>query len=101
MATDDYCVYILTCTATRLQYVGKTNDLERRVQEHIYDAMSGGTADIHKAIREHGWGSFDCSVYKSNLSRTRAMLLEAKMILELGTCDGPGYNMTHGGDKDG
>lgn len=100
MATDDYCVYILTCTVTGLQYVGKTNDLDRRIAEHIYDANTDDPAKIHKAINEHGWDNFDCSVYKSNLSHTQAMELESKMIHELDTCDGPGYNMTHGGDND-
>ena len=71
MATDNYCVYILTCTATSLQYVGKTNDLDRRLAEHVYEAKNGGTADLHKAIREYGWEHFEHSVYKSDLSFER------------------------------
>ena len=101
MAKDNYCVYILTCTATSLQYVGKTNDLEKRIQEHIYDARRGGTADLHKAIREHGWDSFEVSIHEENLSNSRATLSEVYMIATLNTCNGPGYNMTTGGDNDG
>ena len=29
------------------------------------------------------------------------MLWEVMMIKTLNTCDGPGYNMTRGGDEDG
>ena len=101
MATDDYCVYILTCTVTGLQYVGKTNDLDRRLSEHVYEAKNGGTADLHKAIREYGWEHFEHSVYKSDLSFEDAMLWEVMMIKKLNTRDGPGYNMTSGGDNDG
>ena len=101
MTKDDYCVYILTCTVTGLKYVGKTNDLERRIQEHIYDARRGGTADLHKAIREHGWNSFEVSIDEETLSHSRAKVSETYMIATLNTCDGPGYNMTHGRDKGG
>ena len=101
MVTDSYCVYILTCTVTGLQYVGKTNDLKRRVNEHIYDARRGGTAKLHKAINEHGWDSFELSIHEENLSHSRAKLSEAYMIATLNTCNGLGYNMTTGGDNDG
>ena len=101
MTTDDYCVYILTCTVTGLKYVGKTNDLDRRLTEHAYEAMNGDTPDLHKAIREHGWDSFELSIHEENLSKSRAKLSEAYMIATLNTCNGPGYNMTTGGDNDG
>lgn len=101
MATDTYCVYILTCTVTGLQYVGKTNDLKSRLDEHVRDAESGSATDLHQAIREHGWENFENSVYKSDLPHEDAMLWEVMMIKTLNTCDGPGYNMTRSGDEDG
>lgn len=101
MATDDYCVYILTCTVTGFKYVGKTDDLDRRLAEHVYEAKNGGTADLHKAIREYGWDSFTPSIHKENLSHSHAKHSEAYMIATLNTCNGPGYNMTTGGDNDG
>lgn len=101
METDNYCVYILTCTVTGLKYVGKTNNLKRRLDEHVRDARNGSAAVLHQAIREHGWKNFEHSVYKSDLSLEDAMLWEVMMINKLDTRNGRGYNMTGGGDNDG
>lgn len=43
----DYCVYIMSTTSNAILYVGITNNLIRRVQEHRDKAVSGFTSDYN------------------------------------------------------
>lgn len=97
MCARDNCVYILKCRTTGWMYVGRTNDLERRMGEHENAAEEGDMTDLHKAIRKHGWDNFcDCFI-KRSLTLDEAKILEKKLIAEYDTFKGPGYNMTSGG----
>ena len=94
MEVREYCVYILTCRITGLHYVGKTNDFNRRMNEHGY--ASDGETKLQQAIRDYGWSSFNYHIHMSNLTLDEARKVEARMIMNLNSYI-MGYNMTHGG----
>ena len=94
MGSGNYCVYILTCHATGMKYVGKTNDLDRRMNEHRNG--SDNETDLQEAIRGYGWDSFTVEIYDKNLTDGAATRLEAMLISNLNTYLF-GYNMTRGG----
>lgn len=94
MRTRDYCVYILTCRRTGLKYVGKTNDFNRRMNEHSIGL--DGETKLQQAVRDFGWNSFEYQVYMWNLTHEEARSVEIQMIMKLNTYHA-GYNMTSGG----
>lgn len=95
MVARNYCVYILTCRTTGLKYVGKTNDFNRRMNEHSIGL--DGETNLQQAIRDFGWSSFEYFVYMWNLTREEATNVEIQMIARLDTYL-TGYNMTSGGE---
>lgn len=94
MGTGNYCVYILTCNITGMKYVGKTNDFDRRMNEHRNG--SDNQTDLQEAIRVCGWQSFGAEIYDQNLTYGDATRLEAMLISNLNTYLF-GYNMTRDG----
>ena len=97
MCARDNCVYILKCRTTGLKYVGRTNDLTRRMGQHEDAAEEGDMTDLHKAIRKHRWNNFCDFVIERSLTLDEAKILEKKLIAKYNTFRGPGYNMTSGG----
>ena len=93
MVASDYCVYILRCSSTGLHYVGKTNDINKRMIEH--SQASDDNTKLQQAIRMYGWGSFEYRIHMSNLTLEEAGKVKAQMIMNLNSYH-MGYNMTSG-----
>lgn len=90
-------IYKSTNNASGKSYVGQTNDVDRRQEEHIADAMHGSDCHFHRAIRKYGKESFTWTLIEEcedHLSNER----EAFWIDHFGTFV-DGYNMTTGGDS--
>ena len=95
MGTRDYCVYILTCYTTHKKYVGKTNDFNRRMNEH--SNATDGETKLQTAIAQYGWDSFGQEIFREDLTQEEASRLETEQIMILNTYL-DGYNMTSGGE---
>ena len=52
IGTHNYCVYILTNKAKRVLYTGVTNNLKRRLSEHLADA---------EGLKKHFAGKYNCT----------------------------------------
>lgn len=99
-------IYILSNRVNGMIYVGQTDNLNRRIQHHIYAATHIGTRNegqpIVKAIREFGFDAFDCSILETiiadNDQELRKMLDERERhyISEYNSVE-RGYNVTYGG----
>lgn len=101
-----FCVYKITNLINNKVYIGKTNNFDRRMNDHIYCAINDDYTrkyPIHKSILKYGIENFKCSIveefelekdalereiyyiafYKSNICRYGADF---------------GYNLTDGGE---
>lgn len=90
-------IYLLTCTVTGKQYVGKTKrKLGRRITEHKRDS-SRNRPGIDHAIFVHGWENFTVEVLET-CPVEKLDEREIFWIRELNTKAPHGYNLTDGGD---
>lgn len=53
-------VYKLTNKINNKVYIGQTNNIKRRIQEHKHDVKT--KSHIHRAIKKYGWESFSVEV---------------------------------------
>ena len=90
-----YAIYIITNTVDAKQYVGITNDIERRWRRH-----RGANEDqfLHRAIRKHGLDAFVFTHFADAFSADAAKAIERLLIAEHNTLAPHGYNLTIGGD---
>lgn len=91
-------IYIATCTATGMQYVGQASRTAyARWGWTISCALTGRkTFPLHRAIREHGPHSFSIEVIAASRSQSDADWLEAELIQKYDTRMPRGYNVTGG-----
>jgi predicted GIY-YIG superfamily endonuclease len=90
-----HSVYKYTSPVNK-SYIGLTNDLKRRHQQH--SIANGSTPYFHKAIKKYGGiESFTKEILETNMTRQEACIREIHYIKEFGTFGG-GYNLTPGGD---
>lgn len=72
-------------------YIGQTNDIKRRMVEHV----SSDDSLVHRALMKHeGW---KISVLHTCKSRDEANRIEIEEIRNFGSVHPNGYNLTHGG----
>ena len=90
-----YAIYIITNILNAKQYVGITNNLERRWARHK-GANEGQF--IHRAIKKHGVNNFVFTHFADAFSVESAKILERMLIVEHNTLAPHGYNLTAGGD---
>lgn len=90
-----YAIYIITNILNGMQYVGITNDLNRRWARH-----KGANEDqfIHRAIKKHGVNNFVFTHFADAFTAESAKILERMLIAEHNTMAPCGYNLTAGGD---
>ncbi len=95
-------IYKLTNIVNGKEYVGKTTGkLLDRWKEHVYEAKTGGSRLICKAIRKYGEENFIKAIIDVASSIKELNKKEIQWISELNTrCfdGGAGYNMTLGGE---
>lgn len=93
-------IYKMTNTITGSVYIGKSNNVERRMREHKSIAFNSGNKDhdmmIHKKIREYGWDAFSVEVLEeTDINNWEEA--ERKWISHYNSFRGVGYNEDYGG----
>ncbi len=77
-------------------YIGKTNDMKRRINNHISDSRNGSELAFHRAIQKYGIDKFDTEILWEGECESVAYEIEVKLIAEHDTYIN-GYNMDSGG----
>jgi len=90
-----YAIYIITNSLNGMQYVGITNDIERRWRRHK-GANEGQF--LHRAIKKHGVEAFVFTHFADAFDADSAKAIERMLIVEHNTMAPHGYNLTQGGD---
>jgi len=91
-----YAIYIVTNVVNAKQYVGITNNLDRRWSRH--KKALGETPLLHRAIKKYGKDSFVFSHIADAFDKEAAFDLERLLIEQHNTFNPNGYNMTKGGE---
>lgn len=90
-----YAIYIITNSLNGMQYVGITNDIERRWRRHK-GANEGQF--LHRAIKKYGVENFVFTHFADAFDEDAAKSIERMLIVEHNTMAPHGYNLTEGGD---
>lgn len=113
-----YYIYQYVNKINNHQYIGYTNNLKRRFNDHLSSSNNPNNKDynlaIHKAIRKHGINNFDFNVLEDNINTIEeAKEREQHWIKYYNTYenrehynetpggDCPGYNTVHLGEEHG
>jgi group I intron endonuclease len=86
-------IYCIKNKINGKMYVGLSNDIQRRFQEHKTPKNKQKTTNIAKALRKYGLDSFDFTVLEEVFDSED---LESKEIFWIGKLN-PEYNMNKGG----
>jgi len=89
-------IYLISNDVNERQYVGYTEDIERRWREHK-NAAKNGDVVLYRAMRKYGIEHFHISILEE-CEIDKLPLREQFWIWELVTEAPHGYNMTLGGD---
>ena len=94
-------IYRLFCRVTGKNYIGATRQrLATRLAGHRHTARQTGMKGMQllaRAIREHGWESFDVFTLARANSIEELMEMEHAAVLRWGTLHPDGYNQLGGG----
>jgi group I intron endonuclease len=92
-------VYALCSRINGKIYVGKTIQLEERLQQHQRDARIDLNRYLANAIRKYGWNDFIVVILAQGVTEKEAFQLEKEWIANLDSQNPEnGYNLTEGGD---
>tara|TARA_R110002126_G_scaffold65107_1_gene166175 strand:- start:89 stop:628 length:540 start_codon:yes stop_codon:yes gene_type:complete len=91
-----YAIYIVTNVVNAKQYVGMTNNIDRRWGRH--QKALGETPLLHRAIKKYGKNCFVFSHIADAFDRDAAFDLERLLIEQHNTFHPNGYNLTKGGE---
>lgn len=95
-----YSVYLIRCVENGKVYVGLTSgSVVDRLERHKRQAKSGSQCLIHRAIRKHGFDSFEIDLIASGLTCQEACNLEIKEIASRNAAGDCGYNILAGGQS--
>lgn len=94
-------IYKFTNKITKLSYIGRTLDMQRRIYQHEYSSRSPKAVDyntqFHRSIRKYGLEAFDISILEECVEST-CVDLERYYIAKFNTYK-RGYNGSEGGDE--
>lgn len=91
-----YRIYIVTNSINGKQYIGITNNLQKRWNSH--KNANGKIPALHKAIKKYGIDLFVFSHIADAFDFECAKTIERLLIFEHNTIAPNGYNLTSGGD---
>ena len=93
-------VYIYTNEVNGKKYVGQSQDVDRRIKEHIYRASEKTSQEynsiLHRAFRKYGIENF--SIEKISCSVEEMNDIEVQLIEKYNTLFPNGYNIQRGGN---
>lgn len=103
MEIRDKFIYVYTNKINGHQYVGQTNNIQKRFNGHKSDSYNINSHSynypLHNAIRKYGIENFNFEVIESNLTQEEANEREKYWINEKNShVSKGGYNITFGGD---
>lgn len=96
-------IYCLTNRQNGKQYIGRTNNVQNRQNQHKNDSFNINcprkyNTALAGAIRKYGWDNFDMKILDKNEDFHIINELEKKYIKELNTKPPQGYNLSDGGE---
>src|ERR1035441_3932332 len=94
--TPVYFIYKATNKINSKSYIGFTQNVKRRMREHLNSAKKGCPYVFHQAIRKHGWYEFEWEVICSGWNKLDMLeYVEPAIIKQHNTeyVNGCGYNM--------
>lgn len=90
-------IYQITCTQTKLSYIGQTiSELRKRWTGHCNNAKTGCDWEICKAIRLYGPENFKLKILYECETSQELNEMERKFITDLNVMWPNGYNMRNG-----
>ena len=99
-------IYVYTNKINHHQYVGQTNDIDRRKREHHSESTNPNSSSynnlFHQKLREYGEENFEFCILEEVNNTEQANAAEKKWIKQLKTYAGwgfGGYNMDLGGQN--
>ena len=92
------CVYRLTCTANGMSYIGQTNNLWRRLREHLYSLQKGEhrNKSLQKDYDIFGANQFVFSI-ESKCDKSESLDKTESEFIENYRMNGKCYNVFSGG----
>lgn len=91
-------IYALRCVPTGKVYIGRTQNLERRMREHLMELQNGRRANtgdglLQQDFNKYGQDSFEVYVLEENVPPCKAQEREYAWMLEYNATDQRyGYN---------
>lgn len=79
-------------------YIGQTNNLKKRILEHLGEARRGADSKIYRAIRKYNISKDDFEEIESNIETQELADLREIYWIEFYDSYNNGYNSTKGGD---
>jgi group I intron endonuclease len=95
-----YYIYLYTNPKNKKSYVGITDNIERRKSGHIQKEWNEEDCKFARAIKKHGYNSFEFSVLEEVENMEQAKVREVYWVQFYDSYTN-GYNSTLGGDYNG
>lgn len=103
----DSVIYALRCTVNGKVYIGRTQNLERRMREHFLELKKGyrertGDGLLQKDFNQYGVDAFEVYVLEENVPPSKAQEREYAWMLEYRATDPKfGYNKIGSKQREG
>lgn len=94
-------IYMIVNTVNDKPYIGKTVNINKRMNRHRYNARDGEKSHLYNAIRKYGEDNFVFLILEEAYSKEELNELEIYYIELYDTYRGFGYNQSAGGDGHG
>ena len=96
-------IYCLTNIVNNKKYIGRTNNIVRRMTQHKNDSVNSSCKNkfvtpLAKAIQKYGWDNFKLDILAENRDPEVINKLEQDYIKKYNTYGKDGYNASIGGE---